>query len=470
MHDIIKTLGLIAQILFLTYFSILQLSFAYSGLVAVQYLRRMLRQGGDQTLEYQLRHNFVIPISILVPAYNEEATIVASLHSFLSLHYPDFEIIAINDGSSDKTIDIVKEEFELIPTTHYGRSFTKTAEVIEVYRSLRYPNLTVIDKENGGKADALNVGLAYARKSIFTAVDADSLLDADALLRVTRRFKEDDNMIAIGGTIRVLNNASLKSGIVTSLNNPKRWIERYQVIEYIRAFYVGRATLSHFNMQLIISGAFGIFKRDPVIEVGGYRSDTVGEDMELVVRLHRWAYETKTPYSIQYSMDSVCWTQVPNDWKTLLKQRNRWQRGLIETLINHHKIFLNPKYGRIGMFAMPYFWFFEALTPIIEIFGYFLTIFFWLTGTLNKDFAFLFIALAILVGSLSSLTAFTIEVFMSSRYANINTRLVLMLTSILENFGYRQLISFERLKASFQVWHKKGKWGEMKREAIDKSN
>ena len=223
-------------------------------------------------------------------------------------------------------------------------------------------------------------------------------------------------------------------------------------------------------MQLIISGAFGIFKRDPVIEVGGYRSDTVGEDMELVVRLHRWAYEKKRPYSIQYSMDSVCWTQVPNDWKTLLKQRNRWQRGLIETLINHHKMFLNPKYGRIGMIAMPYFWFFEALTPLIEISGYFLTIFFWLTGTLNKEFALLFIALAIFGGSLSSLTAFTIEVFMPNRYADIGARLVLMFTSILENFGYRQLISFERLKGSLQVWQKKGKWGEMKREAIDKSS
>ncbi|HHO56042.1 MAG TPA: glycosyltransferase family 2 protein, partial [Trueperaceae bacterium] len=282
MYEVIRILGLIAQILFLVYFSILQLSFAYSGLIAVQYLRRMLRQGGKQTLEYQLRHNFVIPISILVPAYNEEATIVTSLHSFLSLHYPDFEIVAINDGSSDKTIDIIIEEFDLIPTTHYGRSFTKTAKVVEVYRSLRYPNLTVIDKENGGKADALNVGLAYARKSIFTAVDADSLLDADALLRVTRRFKEDDDMVAIGGTIRVLNNATLEAGKVTALANPKKWIERFQVIEYIRAFYIGRASLSHFNMQLIISGAFGIFKRDPVIEVGGYRSDTVGEDMELV--------------------------------------------------------------------------------------------------------------------------------------------------------------------------------------------
>ncbi len=470
MYDFIKTLGLVAQILFLLYFSILQLSSAYSGLIAVQYLRRMLRQGGKQTLEYQLKHNFVIPISILVPAYNEEATIVTSLRSFLSLHYPDFEIVAINDGSSDKTIDIIKEEFDLVPTTHYGRSFTKTAKVIEVYRSLRYPNLTVIDKENGGKADALNVGLAYARKSIFTAVDADSLLDADALLRMTRRFKEEDDMIAIGGTIRVLNNAKLENGKVVELKNPKKWIERFQVIEYIRAFYIGRASLSHFNMQLIISGAFGIFKRNPVIEVGGYRSDTVGEDMELVVRLHRWAYETNTPYSIRYSMDSVCWTQVPNDWKTLLKQRNRWQRGLIETLINHHKMFLNPKYGRIGLIAMPYFWFFEALTPIIEITGYFLTVFFWLTGTLNKEFALLFIALAIFGGSLSSLTAFTIEVFMPNRYADLRSRLVLMFTSLLENFGYRQLISFERLKGSFQVWQKKGKWGEMKREAIDNSN
>jgi len=470
MYEFIRILGLIAQILFLLYFTILQLSSAYAGLIAVQYLRRMLRQGGKQTLEYQLRHNFVIPISILVPAYNEEATIVTSLHSFLSLHYPDFEIVAINDGSSDKTIDIIIEEFDLIPTTHYGKSFTKTSKVVEVYRSLRYPNLTVIDKENGGKADALNVGLAYARKSIFTAVDADSLLDADALLRVTRRFKEDDNMIAIGGTIRVLNNASLESGKVTALHNPKKWIERFQVIEYIRAFYIGRASLSHFNMQLIISGAFGIFKRDPVIEVGGYRSDTVGEDMELVVRLHRWAHEKKRPYSIQYSMDSVCWTQVPNDWKTLLKQRNRWQRGLIETLINHHKMFLNPKYGRIGMIAMPYFWFFEALTPLIEISGYFLMVFFWLTGTLNKEFALLFLALAILGGSLSSLTAFTIEVFMPNRYADIGARLVLMFTSIIENFGYRQLITFERLKGSLQVWQKKGKWGEMKREAIDNSN
>ncbi len=450
----------------LIYFVIINLSFAFSLYIASKELGYLLRIGTDINLRSLLERDFYKPISLLVPAYNEEATIVASLHSLLNLHYPEYEVIVVNDGSKDATSSIMKEHFDLYPAVIYTRKLIETKPIMGIYRSRKYANLLFIDKANGGKADALNTALLHAQYPLFCAMDADSLLDAEALLRSARQFTEDDTLLATGGTIRVLNNADTESGQIMRLRAPKTWIERFQVIEYIRAFLAGRTSLSNLGMLLIISGAFGIFKRSAVIEVGGYRTDTVGEDMELVLRLHRWAREKKMPYRIRYSMDPICWTQVPSDLKTLRKQRNRWHRGLWETLWNHRKLLLNPRYGRIGMVALPYFWLFEALSPLIEMGGYALIIYLIAAGLLNPIFASLFTALAILSGILVSLAAFGIEAFMRNRYPTLNDRLILLLASILENFGYRQILAWERFIATFQVFRKKGQWGEMKREAI----
>ena len=457
---------LLLQVFILSYFIILNLSFALSLYIAAKELGSILRSNEDMNLKSLLERDFYKPISLLVPAYNEEATIVASLNSLLNLHYPEYEVIVVNDGSKDGTVEIVKTHFDLYPAVIYTRKLIDTKPIRGIYRSRKYPNLLFIDKANGGKADALNAALLHSQYPIFCAMDADSLLDSQALLRSARQFTEDDTLIATGGTIRSLNNAETSFGQILSLKAPRTWLERFQVVEYIRAFLAGRTSLSNLGMLLIISGAFGLFKRSVVLEVGGYRTDTVGEDMELVVRLHRHMREKRRPYRISYTMDPICWTQVPDDWQVLRKQRNRWHRGLLETLWNHRQMMLNPRYGRIGMIAMPYFWLFEALSPLIEMGGYALLLGLIISGKINLMYALLFMTLAVFSGILISMAAFGIEAFMRNRYPTSKDRLLLLFASVLENLGYRQLIAWERLLASFQVFKKKGQWGEMKRQVI----
>jgi cellulose synthase/poly-beta-1,6-N-acetylglucosamine synthase-like glycosyltransferase len=457
---------LILQIMILLYFTVLNCFFALSLFLAAKELGKTLLEGEEMGSKHLLEESFYKPISILVPAYNEEATITASLRSFLNLHYPEYEVVVVNDGSKDDTIKVIQENFALVPVNAFGCQAIVTQHVKAVYRSTLYSNLLVIDKENGGKADALNAATNYSHFPIVCAVDADSMLDAKALLRSARAFVEDETLLATGGTIRALNNSDTASGAVTHLRAPKLWLERFQVVEYTRAFLSGRATFSNLGMLLIISGAFGLFRREVVLELGGYRTDTVGEDMELVVRMHRWARENKRPYKILYTVDPVCWTQVPSDLKTLRKQRNRWQRGLWETLWNHRDLLFNPRYGRLGMVAIPYFLFFEALAPVIEIGGYGFVLFLIVMGQINIPFAVLFLLLALVCGILISITAFCIEVFMHTYYPTLKDRNILFWASIFENFGYRQIITYERLVASFQVMGKRGQWGEMKRQKI----
>ena len=457
---------LILQAFVLGYFVILNLTYALSLLLASKQFARNFRRSETLALKDLLEQHFYKPISILVPAYNEEATINASLLSFLNLFYPEFEVITINDGSKDTTMDILIESYQLVEIPDYGHKSLKTQPVKQVYRSLLFSNLIVIDKENGGKADALNVGLQFAKYPLFCAVDADSLLDAEALIRTARLFVEDDNLVAAGGTIRPVNNAKVESGQISDIKVPRTWLERFQVVEYSRAFLTGRSAFAQLNMLVIISGAFGIFRRYDVIEMGGYLHDTIGEDMELAVRLHRHALENKKPYKIDFVIEPMCWTQVPDDWKTLLKQRNRWQRGLWESLWIHKDIFLNPKYGRIGMIAMPYFFLFEAVAPIIEVLGYGIMIYLIATGNINWSFAILFLILTIFTAVLISIASFAIEVFLLARYPKLKDRFILFGASILENFGYRQVIAFERFVACFQVLGKKGEWGDMTRKKI----
>ncbi|MFN4232998.1 glycosyltransferase family 2 protein [Thermus sp.] len=305
-----------------------------------------------------------------MPTYNEEKTIAHSVRSFLSLHYPEFEVIVVADGPKDRTLEVLKEAFRLVEVEWVYRRALATKPVRAVYRSLVYPNLIVVDKENGGKADALNAGLNLARYPLFCAVDADSLLDAQALLRASRLFLEDDRVLAVGGTLRPLNGAVVREGIVETLHLPRGYLEKVQIVEYARAFFMGRAGWSAMGALLIISGAFGLFRREEALRVGGYRTDTVGEDMELVVRLHRRAREEGREYRIVYTPDPICYTEVPADWATLRKQRNRWHRGLWEVLWNHRTMLFNPRYGRLGLVAMPYFFLFEALAPVVEVLGY----------------------------------------------------------------------------------------------------
>lgn len=466
MSHTLATMFLVFQCIILGYFAVLNLAYTFFGYLGLRGIVIYARELSELTLHDLLERESYRPVSILVPAYNEEHTIVECVHSFLALQFPEFEVVVVSDGSTDSTIAKLIETFALVEVPLVYRASIATAPISRMFRSLKHPNLTVLEKANGGKADALNAAIDVARYPLVCAVDADSMLDAEALLRATRPFLEDEDVIAVGGTIRPLNGASVENGRVVSLAMPKTWLERLQVLEYARAFFSGRAGWSHFDALLIISGAFGVFRRSAVLEVGGYLVGTVGEDMELVVRMHKHYCSAKRRYRILFTPDPICWTQVPNDLATLRKQRNRWHRGLWETLFRHRDVLFNPRYGRLGMLAFPYFFFFEGLSPIVEAIGWIslpMAVFF---GVLAPQLALWFLLLAFLYGLLLCQLAVGIETLLLSRYSSMKDRAILFAAGLLELLGYRQILVFERLVASFQVWNKRGKWGAMKRAKI----
>jgi cellulose synthase/poly-beta-1,6-N-acetylglucosamine synthase-like glycosyltransferase len=455
------------QVFVLFYFALLNFLYALSALFGLGMVARHARELSALSLKDLLERDAYLPVSILVPTYNEEKSIVASVNSFLSLHYPEFEVIVVADGPRDRTLEMLKEAFRLVEEAKVFRKAMPTRPIRAIYRSLVYPNLLVVDKENGGKADALNAGLNLARYPLFCAVDADSLLDAQALLRASRLFLEDDRVLAVGGTIRPLNGAVIQEGVVEALRLPKSFLERVQILEYARAFFMGRAGWSAMDALLIISGAFGLFRREAALRAGGYRTDTVGEDMELVVRFHRQAREEGRDYRIIYTPDPICYTEVPSDWTTLRRQRNRWHRGLWEVLWNHRAMLFNPRYGRLGLVAMPYFLFFEALAPVVEMMGYFLLPVFYFLGFIHIEFAILFFLLALGYGVLLSQLAVGLETLLLQRYPRVWDRILLFLLAFLEALGYRQVLAWERFWATFQVLRKRGQWGEMRRKGLD---
>jgi cellulose synthase/poly-beta-1,6-N-acetylglucosamine synthase-like glycosyltransferase len=323
-----------------------------------------------------------------------------------------------------------------------------------------------VEKERGGRADALNASLNLARYPLVAAVDADSLLDAQAVLRASRLFLEDETVIGVGGTIRPMNGALMDDGRVVGVRMPKHWIERFQVLEYARAFFTGRAGWSTMGGLLIVSGAFGLFRRDAVIDAGGYSTENICEDMELVVRLHKLYRRVGLPYKILFSPDPICWTEVPSTMSNLRRQRNRWHRGLWETLWTHRTMLFNPRYGPVGMIAVPYFWLFEGLAPLVEASGFIVLPISMIMGFLYWQFALLFLLLSIMMGMLLSQVAVGIETLLMARYPRVRDRLILFAAAFLECVGYRQILLYERVIAMTQLRSKRGSWGAMTRLGI----
>jgi len=405
------------------------------------------------------------PISILVPAYNEEATIAASIRSMLQLSYAEFEIVIINDGSKDSTLEVLEREFALLPFPEAYRRQIPTQEVRQVYRSTRYPNVRVIDKLNGGKADSLNAGINISRYPLFCGVDADSILQRDSLAKVTEPFLRDPTVVAAGGTVRVANGCEVSGGFLTKVGLPKNIWALFQVVEYLRAFLFGRLGWSSMNGMLIISGAFGVFRKDAVVLAGGYRRDTIGEDMELVVRMHRLLRARRQPYRIEFVPDPVCWTEAPEDYKTLKNQRIRWQRGLAESLNANWGLPLSRNGGVPGWLAFPFMLLFEWLGPLVELGGYVFMVLAFFTGLISWQAfgAFLFVAVGL--GILLSASGLLLEEMSFHIYPRGKQLMMLGLVVILENFGYRQLNSVWRLIGLWR-WavQTESTWGTMKRK------
>jgi cellulose synthase/poly-beta-1,6-N-acetylglucosamine synthase-like glycosyltransferase len=456
------------SVFIILYFLAINLSYLVLVVISFFGIRKISLTEKIADRDLSFRSGFFKPLSIIVPAYNEEATIVETVNSTLALRYPDFEVIVVSDGSTDQTIEVLEEAFNLKPGLYSYRAELTTKQIYNIYRSVYHPNLVVIDKENGGKSDALNAGINISQYPLFCNIDSDSLVDSDALLKVTDLFVKDWRVVAAGGTIRAANGALIESGKVKALRLSNKFWVRFQIVEYLRAFLFGRAGWSAIGGLLILSGAFSVFRRKAVILAGGYRTNTIGEDMELVLRLQRTMKAIKRSYRVLFLADPVCWTQVPETYKGLKTQRRRWQRGLAESLFLNFEMFLNPQYGTVGVISFPFFLFFEFMGPIIETSGYVILIYALAFGLINFPFALLFFATAVLLGVLLSTAALLVEEIYYRSYPKLRDVLILFVFAILENFFYRQMHSWWRLLGLIDFVFKRGGWGTLSRQSFDK--
>ncbi len=452
------------QVLILVYFLLLNSGYTFITLFAFGFIRRSADAAADlEGLQRDLALSNLRPISIVIPAFNEELNIASTVFAATKIQYPEFEVIVVNDGSNDGTLQALKDRFDLKEIRRPASIKLKSVPVRAVYVSGNHPNVWVLDKENGGKADALNAGLSYSRFPLFCTIDADSILETDALLRMGQQFLLNKELIAAGGAVRVLNGCEVRNSSVVKIKAPRSILANIQIAEYLRAFMAGRVAFGEIDSLLIISGAFGIFRKDLVLAINGFRR-TVGEDMDLILRLHRHCVDEGIRYKVYYIPEPVCWTQVPGDLLSLVRQRNRWQRGLFDSIWHNRIMLFNPKYGKPGVIGMPYFLIAELCGPIIEFIGYFGFVLFLIFHLVSPVFATLFFVVSILWGMWLNASAVLLDNFVIHRYQKLADSYKIALLGSLEYLGYRQLVAVERLVATFQVWH--SHWGSMNRKPI----
>jgi len=411
------------------------------------------------------------PIAIIAPAHNEESSIRVAVRNLLELDYPELEVIVVNDGSEDRTLEELRDEFRLRLVRAVYVPEAQSAPVRGLYRSDADPRLRVIDKEPGGsKADAVNAGLNAVNSPYVCVVDADSVLERDALLRIMIPILADPKrVVAVGGIIRVLNGSEIQGGTLRRVRLPRKSIEVIQVIEYLRAFLIGREAWAQGNMLTIISGAFGLFRTDLVRAVGGYRSRAIGEDFDLVARLHRHLLEKGADYQIRFVPDPMCWTEVPSDLKSLGRQRARWQKGLLDVLWPNRDMLFRPRYGRIGSFAFPYLWLFELFAPVVEIVGIATIILAACLGVLSREFFLQFLIFGYAFATVISIGSVLQEEITYKRYNDWQDVTRLVSYCFLEHFPYRQLHMIWRLQGLWQYLRGDYVWRPLKRKGLSSS-
>lgn len=452
------------NLFFMYYIFIYALIFFISIIYAILNLNESKRRVKfNNNLIIKNKDNY-IPISILVPAYNEEKTICECIKSLLNLNYPEYEIVIINDGSTDNTKNILIEEFNLSKVKRPVRRLVKCKQEESVYSGGEKVNITLVNKENGGKADALNSGINISKYPFFVSIDADSLLQKDSLSNIVIPYMEDDRTIAVGGRVKVANQAVVKDGEIVKIVSPKNWVVLFQIIEYYRVFLATRVWFNRFNGNLIISGAFGLFKKQAVVNVGGYNTDSIGEDMSLVVKLHSFYRKNKLDYKIQYTPDAICWSQVPGSLKDIKSQRIRWHVGLMQSILNHKYIFLNINYGFVGTFSFLYYLIYEMISPILEFLGVIFIILAYYTGFINIQFFATFIIIYVGYSVVVSTAAMILENYLYKNKINFVTGLKLFIFSILESFGFRQICTVFEITGIFQYIKRKHYWGEIERK------
>jgi cellulose synthase/poly-beta-1,6-N-acetylglucosamine synthase-like glycosyltransferase len=454
----------------LAYFLALNISYILLFFVSLREVLTFLRRTFFSDYQQILRSDMTLPISMICPAHNEEKTIVDTVRSLQMLNYPEFEIIVVNDGSKDQTLERLLQAYDLRRVDRVYKRSLPTKSVRALYASPMVPNLIVVDKENGGKADALNCGINLSRYPLFSSMDADSVIEDDALLKAVKPFMEwPEETVAVGGIVRCANGCTVHEGRVTHIALPRQLLPVFQVVEYLRAFLSGRLGWSALRGLLLISGAFGVYRKSAVVDVGGYDSSTDTEDLELVMALHAVYRERNKPYRIVFVPDPVCWTEVPGNWKMLRRQRNRWHRGMLQSLSRYRRMMFNPRYGLMGMVVLPYFLIFETMGPFIETLGYISVPLAWALGLLNTKFFLLFFVLAVAFGVFLSVAAILLEEISYRRYPSWSDLWKLLICGVAENFGFRQMLAVFKIQAFWEYLRGLRRWGKLERVGFVKA-
>jgi cellulose synthase/poly-beta-1,6-N-acetylglucosamine synthase-like glycosyltransferase len=459
-------------IVILAYAVLIMSSYLILAYLSTKELKEYLKKNSFVDYGVLLSSEFAPQLSLIAPAYNEGFTIEENVKSLLSLSYNNYQVIVVNDGSKDNSMEILISTYDLVLSDieYHPQIPTKNIKGTYVSKNAAYKKLLVVDKENGGKADALNVGLNIAQNPYVVCIDVDCILDKDALLKLSKPFLESygQRVIATGGVVRIANQCVIKNGRLIEVNIPDVMIPRIQVLEYLRAFLLGRMAWGRLDGLLLISGAFGAFDKEIAILAGGYSTKTVGEDMELVVRMRRYMLENKLPYTVSYIPDPLCWTEAPEEFKIFKKQRSRWMRGTIETLSLHKKMFMNPKYKLLGMLSVPYWTFFEFLAPAIEFIGLVITAVFIIFGLLNWHFFLLLVMFVYFFAVMFSVIALYSEERTYHKYPKQADFFKLLMAAFIEPFYFHPLAVYAALVGyKEKVMGTKG-WGEMTRKGFTK--
>jgi len=410
------------------------------------------------------------PVALIVPAYNEQDAIVQTVESLLVLNYPEKEIIVVDDGSSDETAMRLIRHFQLQRMDLVYRPAIPAKAPFAFYHNAKIPELILLSKENGGKSDALNVGINMARSPYFCTVDADSIIEKDALLRLMAPIVHSNvNTIVSGGVVRIANGCTLENGQITEIHLPKSWIERCQVVEYIRTFLFGRPGWNFLDATFICSGAFCLLQKESVVLAGGFSTDTVTEDIDMIATLHEYMRRKKYKYRMVFTTDPICWTEAPHTLDMLARQRRRWQLGLIQTVMKHNHMIWNPRFGLMGMLSMPFHAYIEAIGCVVEAAGLILLPFSFLVGAMPFSLFLMLMFLAVGYGTLLSIGSVLLAEATVRRYPSYRDVLILLLFALIENFGYRQMVAFIRAHGVFQYFYGRRKWEAVVHKGLEPS-
>ena len=408
----------------------------------------------------------IVPrITVVIPAYNEELTIRESTANILSLRYPNLEVVIVVDGATDDTLEVLQSGFDLIPIHPVYQQRVPTADVMRIFRSASEEDLIVVEKVNGGKADAMNVGLNVGSGELICFIDADTLIAPTALQQLAVPFQEDDAVVATGGMVRHTNGATVRHGRTIDLRAPDNMLAAAQAVEYLRAFLVGRLGWNKLGGNLLISGAFGLFRRERLLEIGGYHYRSVGEDMELVVRLRRRGYETGRPAKVVFMTAACSWTQLPESGRILAAQRGRWYRGLIDVLLRHKRMLFNPRYGTAGLLGMPYYFFVEFLAPVLEAVGMVLLLVALVAGEATRT-TLLLVACSYLFGSFITLTVLIMDDLAHNTYRRSRDRFRLVVAAAIEQTALHLASLYWRLAGLWDLLRGRSGWGTMTRKQL----